>query len=258
MTTLAEIIAAATPVEGGLSATIPADWMQGRTAYGGLSAALALHAAQMSEPDLPPLRSAQISFIGPLAGPVTIRATKLRRGRTAAFIQSDVISEAGLGLRATFVFMSDHPSAVDFDQRARADRPPPAPGTKLWSGPPGFFAQNFEFLDLKDANLGPAELLRWGRMKVHAGLDPMVHLLAIADGMPPAAIRLFGQQIGPISSLTWIVNLLTPAPATADGWWLLGARSAYARNGCSSQAMAVWNADGDLIAEGMQSVAIFG
>lgn len=258
MTTLAEIIAAAAPVEDGLSATIPADWMQGRTAYGGLSAALALHAAQSSEPDLPPLRSAQISFVGPLAGGVTIRATKLRRGRTAAFIQSDVIADAGLGLRATFVFMSDQPSAVDFDQRARTERTPPAPDTKFWSGPPGFFAQNFEFFDPKDPALGPAELLRWGRMKAHAGLDPMVHLLAMADGLPPAAIRLFGQQIGPISSLTWIVNLLTPAPATKDGWWLLGARSAYARNGCSSQAMALWNADGDLVAEGMQSVAIFG
>ena len=257
MTTLAEILNGMKPVEGGFAATIPADWMQGRTSYGGLSAAIALHAAQQSEPDLPPLRSAQISFIGPLAGDVTVTATKLRRGRTAAFIQADVVSDAGLGLRATFVFMADQPSIVDFDQRPPVDRAPPPPGTKLWSGPEGFFAQNFEFLDIKEPEFGPAKLLRWGRMKVHGGIDPMVHVLAIADGMPPAAIRLFGQQMGPISSLTWIINLLTPTPATTDGWWLLRARSDYARNGCSSQSMAIWNADGQLIAEGMQSVAIF-
>ncbi|MGL1521386.1 acyl-CoA thioesterase domain-containing protein, partial [Vibrio parahaemolyticus] len=41
---------------------------------------------------MPTLRSAQVSFIGPLAGAVTVTATKLRRGRTAAFIQADIVS----------------------------------------------------------------------------------------------------------------------------------------------------------------------
>ena len=66
MTPIREILAAATPIDGGFRAQIPSDWLQGRTAYGGLSSALALHAAQGIEPDLPPLRSAQIAFIGPL------------------------------------------------------------------------------------------------------------------------------------------------------------------------------------------------
>lgn len=258
MTTLAEILASAIPAEGGFDVTIPADWMQGRTSYGGLSAALALTAAQACEPDLPPLRSAQVAFIGPLAGAVSVRATRLRRGRNAAFIQADVTGEAGLGLRATFVFMAEIASSLAFDAGVATDRRPPVPGTKLWSGPEGFFASNFEFFDPKDPDLGPADLLRWGRMKAHEGIDPMVHLIAIADGLPPGAIRLMGDMRAPVSSLTWIVNLLTPAPATTDGWWLLSARSGYARHGCSSQSMAIWNADGQLVAEGMQSVALFG
>ena len=40
MTPIRDILAAATPVEGGFRAEIPADWLQGRTAYGGLSSAL--------------------------------------------------------------------------------------------------------------------------------------------------------------------------------------------------------------------------
>jgi len=51
--------------------------------------------------------------------------------------------------------------------------------------------------------------------------------------------------------------LLTPTPVTRDGWWLLSAQSDYAKNGCSSQSMMIWNADGQPIAQGMQSVAIF-
>jgi acyl-CoA thioesterase len=258
MTALAAILAAAEPIADGFKAVIPPEWRQGRTAYGGLSTALAYHAAAASEPDLPPLRSAQVSFIGPLSGEVTVKASTLRRGRNAAFIQSDVISEAGLGYRATFVFMAGQPSRIALDARPPAGQAPPPPDAELYTGPADFFTGNFNFLDLKDATTGEAEWLRWGRLRERAGLDPVTELLAIADGLPPAAFRLFGKQPVPISSLTWIVNLLGPGACTSDGWWLLSAKSDYAQEGCSSQIMRVWNAAGELVAEGMQSVAIFG
>lgn len=258
MTSIADILAAADPIEGGFHARIPAGWLQGRTAYGGLSSALALHAAQNSDADLPPLRSAQVSFIGPLSGEVTVTATRLRRGRNAAFVQADIMSDAGLGYRATFVFMAGQPSRIALDKRARARFAPPAPDAALYVGQEDFFTSNFEFLDVKDG-LAPAEWLRWGRLRVRDGLEPMVEIMAIADALPPAALKLLGKQdrLAPLSSLTWIVNLLDPAPTTTDGWWLLGAQADYAADGCSSQTMRVWNADGNLVAEGMQSVAIF-
>ena len=43
---LPKALAAARPIDGGFATTIPDDWMQGRTSYGGFSAALALVAAQ--------------------------------------------------------------------------------------------------------------------------------------------------------------------------------------------------------------------
>lgn len=259
MTPITEIIAAARPIDTGFAAAIPVDWMQGRTAYGGLSSALAFHAAQACEPDLPPLRSAQISFIGPLAGTVEVRTAKLRRGRNAAFIQADVFAQAGLGLRATFVFMADQTSRVDYQHATSTARTPPAPDAKLYTGPDEFFTGNFNFVDIREDELGDAELLRWARLRARGGLDAMTEVLAMADGLPPAAFKLFGADANaPISSLTWIINLLTPTPTTTEGWWLLGAKSGYARNGCSSQSMAIWNAKGDMVAQGMQSVAIFG
>ncbi|MEG3088729.1 thioesterase family protein [Sphingomonas sp. PB4P5] len=256
MTSITDILAAASVTDTGFTATITPNWLQGRTAYGGLSSALALHAAQACEPDLPPLRSAQVAFIGPLSGPVTVTATKLRRGRNAAFIQSDIVSDAGLGYRATFVFMSDQLSRIDLDGRLQSDHRPPAPDAELYTGPPEFFTGNFNFFDYKDG-LGDAEWLRWGRLRERDGLDPMVEVMALADALPPAAFKLLGKQPAPLSSLTWIVNLLTPTPRTTDGWWLLSAKSDYAKNGCSSQTMMLWNADGTPIAQGMQSVAIF-
>ena len=51
MTPIADILAAAEQRKAGFRAAIPSDWMQGRTAFGGLSAALALQAALDLEPD---------------------------------------------------------------------------------------------------------------------------------------------------------------------------------------------------------------
>ncbi len=250
MTPLAQILATAG------RKTIPSDWMQGRTAYGGLSAALALQAALEVEPDLPPLRSAQVAFIGPLAGEVTVTATCLRRGRNAAFLQSDVASEAGLGLRATFVFMAPLPSAVSHDAAARAQVAPPSPDAGLYTGPDGFFTGNFNFLDLKQG--GDAEWLRWARLREPAGLDPFVELMAIGDALPPAAYKLVADRKVPLSSLNWQINFQTAEPATQDGWWLLHASADTARDGYSTQRMQIWNAAGEPIAEAMQGVAIFG
>ena len=47
-------------------------WMQGRTAYGGISSAVALAGAMALHPTEPPLRYAQISFIGPVGGDCTV------------------------------------------------------------------------------------------------------------------------------------------------------------------------------------------
>jgi len=257
MTALAELLATAEPVDGGLAVTIPPEWAQGRTTYGGLSSALALHAAQRSAPDLPPLASAQIAFVSPLAGTVRIAATVLRRGRNAAFVQSDIIGEAGLGYRATFVFMGPRESTIDLADAPGIDQPIPPADAKLYTGPADFFTGQFEFLDVKAPDLGAAEMLRWARLRNRGGLDPMIELIAVADSLPPAAFKLLGGRMVPVSSLTWIVNLLTPTPATDDGWWLLHTHSDHARHGGSSQTMALFNAAGERVAEGMQSVAIF-
>lgn len=257
MTPLGSIIGAAIADTDGFTATIPTDWMQGRTSYGGLSSALALHAAQQCEPDLPPLRSAQVAFIGPLAGVVKVTARTLRRGRNAAFIQADITADAGLGLRATFVFMTAQQSRIDFNQARAGGHQAPGADAELYTGPDEFFTGNFNFLDLKEHAPGDAELLRWARLRDADGVDPMVALIAVADGLPPAAFKLLGGGFAPVSSLTWIINLLTPEPVTRDGWWLLSAKAEYARGGCSSQDMTIWNADGEMVAQGMQGVAIF-
>ena len=234
--------------------------MQGRTSYGGLSGALALVAAQKLAGDLPPLRSATVNFVGPLAGEVTVRAKFLRRGRNASWVAAEVESEAGVGLTATFVFMGPVESKLHLHEA------PPPPGWLAPEDSPAFpahrpspgFTQHFErrFATPRAADKRP-ELNWWVRPRDAAGLDPMVALLLTADALPPGVMPLMDGWV-PVSSMTWIVNLLTPAPATRDGWWLLRAAGNSAEHGCSSQDMGIWNADGEAVVAGMQSIALFG
>jgi acyl-CoA thioesterase len=254
-----QIIADAQPREGGFSATIPAPWHQGRTAYGGVSSALALEAARRLADDLPPLRSAQVSFIGPLSGEVNVQARMMRRGRNASWVQADVSGEGGVGLSATFVFMSAMESALhlnDFPSPARV-QPEDASGGDYLRGMPDFLP-NFDWRHaLPKSETPKPEICRWMRLKDRDGLDPMVEILAVADALPPGVLPLLGKPVA-LSSMTWICNLLTPEPKTRDGWWLLRSWGNYSEHGCSSQSMGIWNTDGEPVASGMQSIALFG
>jgi len=256
MTSLRQAIDALQPAGEGWQGQVPDNWLQGRTAYGGFSTALALVASQRAAADLPPLRSAQVTFVGPLSGEIVVSARVLRQGRNATFVEAAVDGSAGAGLRATFVFMRDVSSSIDHASGRAPDFPVPGPDTPTFNGHSAVaFSRNFELLDQRDGT-GPAEWLRWARLVDRTGLDPAVELVCLADCLPPAALKLVGGP-APVSSVTWLLNLLTPAPATSDGWWLLRADTEHARGGSSSQAMAIWNADGAPIAEQMQSVAVY-
>ncbi len=247
--------------EGGggvFKAFISDEWLQGRTCYGGLSAALALAAARQTEEGLPPLRSAQVSFIGPLSGEVVVNAKIVRRGRNAAWVQADVVGEAGLGLSATFVFMNAIESHVHFsDVPAPKAQPPEECKANLIAPDALRFLQHMEWrFALPKAETPLPEIVRWVRFKDRAGLDPITEILAIADALPPGILPLTTKRM-PVSSMTWLCNFLTPTPQTRDGWWLLSSSSNFAQEGCSSEFISIWNVDGEPIASGMQSVALF-
>lgn len=253
---LKQIVDGFAPDGDGHIVTIPSTWMQGRTAFGGVSSAIGLQAAMLSQDELPPLRSAQIAFIGPLAGEVRATAKLLRRGRTAAFIQTDITGEKGLGLRAIWVFMQALESEVDYAHHDAPDIGPPPTG-ELRSGPEEFFTHNFEYAESRRPDEeGKPRFTRWMRLKEREGLRPMIELIAMADSLPPAAVALQSRG-APVSSINWFVNVLTPEPATDNGWWLVQTDSDMARHGNSSQYNGLWASDGTPVAAGMQSVALF-
>ncbi len=228
-------------------------WLQGRTAYGGASAAIALAAVKAALPDLPPLRSAQFAFVGPLGGAVQALPQLLRRGKNSAFVACDVVDEASgdVGLRALFVFMTPRASSITHDALAIPCVAPPVAMVEMPAGVPRFF-HNFEVAEAISADAG---FVRWVRLRDRTPRDAEVELIAIADALPPAALRL-ATMPGPVSTVTWQLNLVAVPRLTPGGWWLIATETLHAANGGSTQSMTIW-CDGQPVATATQSVALF-
>ncbi|MCW1428596.1 acyl-CoA thioesterase [Novosphingobium sp. JCM 18896] len=264
-TAFSEILAGAGGEPGRRTYVVTEDWHQGRTAYGGFSTALALATAIEAGEDLPPLRSAQVSMIAPVFGEVEVRARQVRRGRNATWMAAEVLREGEVAFTASFVFMGPVASAIHVNDRPVPAELIPVDEAKGFVNDrgPSFLRHNFDvrFALPRNGGLGSEdkrpEMCWWVRARDRAALDPMVELVLCADALPPGVMSLLTPAT-PVSTMQWQVNLLTPAPATRDGWWLLRSRADYAEAGCSSQRMAIWNDAGTPMLAGMQSVALFG
>lgn len=245
-----------------VTATIDPSWMQGRTAYGGISSAVALAGVMRRHQPVQPLRCAQISFVGPVGGDCRVTSRVVRQSKSSLFVDAGVSSDAGFGTAGLFTFSAPRQSHLDYDILAMPDAPPPEalepiPQTKYRPE----FTQHFDMRPVDGPKLkirqDKAEMLTWVRFNETPTCHPAIALLALGDALPPAAFHLF-HEFGPISSMNWTVNMLSSEPATDDdGWWLLSAVSRYARDGMSVQDMMIWNRAGQAVVSGSQAIAIY-
>jgi acyl-CoA thioesterase len=247
---------------GASHVTVPEDWMQGRTTYGGLTSALCLKTA------LPlaggrPLRSAQIAFVGPASGELVSVPTVLREGKNTAFISVRMTGPEGVVAECIFAFGAARESSLDFSNMI-------APAATLPSGTPPFFpdenrrpafSRHFNVRLVKGGRpitgASDGEIVLWMRHRDEAAPMDAVTLLALADSPPPAALSMLTQP-GRISSMTWMAEFLTDDISTEDGWFLAQHIAQTAQQGYSSQAMRMWNSKGEPMMVGRQTIAVFG
>jgi len=246
---------------GRIEATVPDTWMQGRTTYGGLTAALSLEAANALVDDLP-VRTAQVAFVGPVGGDVVIAPKLLRRGKNTAFVSVDMVTEGGVAAQSIFAYGKVRESQLNVSHVPMPSVPAPETANSFFrAGPRPGFTQNFEMKGV----LGGAPVSGssergiglWMRHKDGISPDDATAVLAIADCPPPAALSMQTTP-APISSMTWMAEFLTETISTEQGWYFAHSEAQTARNGYSSQAMTLWNRSGEPILIGRQTIAMFG
>ncbi len=235
--------------------------MQGRTAYGGISAALALDAVMRDHPGEAPLRSAQISFVGPVGGDCQVATRLLRQSKSSRFVTAEVTSDLGYGTNALFSFMKGRESHIDHRAIIAPDVSHPNDLASVPDHPARpLFSRKFDMRPQRGPSFGHGQdeghIVAWVRWAEQPDCDPHIALLALADALPPAATPLF-KQFGPISSSTWMQHFLSDHPQTQDGWWLMVSRTNHVANGFSAQSMYIWNSARELVSVGGQGVVLY-
>lgn len=239
---------------------VPSDWTQGRTVYGGMTAALCLMAAEELSRERP-LRSAFIGFVGPSTGALQVSAEEVRSGRNTSTVRARLSSELGPGVESLFTFAANRDSVLDTPGPHAPVAAPEAgaKGLEPREGAPAF-THNLEFIWADGSipfsgNTDPI-LRSWVRHRDEESRNHPLSLLCLADALAPAAAASL-ESFAPMSSMTWMVDFFDDVTTTRDGWWLLESRADFAHGGHSSQDMTIWNADGACVAKGRQMITLF-
>lgn len=236
------------------------DWRQGRTLFGGLSAALCYAACERLLPDLPPLRSAQIAYIGPSAGEALLRPAVLRQGKSVTFMACDLIAGGGVATRALFVFGGARPSAFVQDAPPPPSIADPEDCEPLFREGRPTFTQHFDQRLAGGARpvvgADKGEMLVWVRHLDPEAPPSLASLVALGDALPPASMPRLSAPAA-ISTISWQFDVIDAARFDVRGWHLLKSSDEATGQGYSSQTMAMWNAAGAPMLLGRQSVAVF-
>lgn len=243
-------------------AHVSEDWLQGRSAFGGLQAALGLRAMrELVSADMP-LRSLQTTFVAPVpAGPVTIRARQLRAGRSACQLEASLCDGDQTLCRMVGVFGSARSSSLNFQPEQPVVEATVARELRYVEGQMPAFMQHFRprWLrgDLPFSGGHQRDSVLQISLRDEGRVDE-THVLAFADFIPPIALGMFSAPT-PGSSLTWMIELLRDRydDLGLDDW-RVDARLIAARDGYTNQGVMLWGPRGEPVALSSQSMMVFG
>lgn len=252
------------PADGGWAAEIPEDWLQGRSVFGGLQAALAVRAMKSLAPQGLPLRTLQVTFLAPVSqGTVQITAQILRQGKNTTHVEARLV-EGGQPLCVLIgIFGAARESGVNI-----VPVQPPVESARPF---------DFRFIPGLTPNFTRHYTMRWlrgqppftgsreadavievGYAAPQPGPTTAEHIVALADVIPPAALSML-KKPAPGSSMTWTLEFLrddlAALPLTG---WRFDCSLPAAGGGYTSQSVMIWGPRGEPVALSRQNMVVFG
>lgn len=267
-TEFSAVLASLAPAaDGRLQAVVPADWLQGRTVFGGMQMALAIRGMRWAMPeesrDLP-LRSAQVTFVGPLAGDGTIVVCPelLRRGRSTSHARCDLLQAGAIAGSAIGIFGVARPSQFVHEMPAPdpGRRPDEVAQAVMATSRAPAFVQHFDMRwavgNVPYSGHHEPRSMIYGRLRdAHCGAEDA--LLALADMIPTPVLSMLTQP-APASSLSWMIEVLRdPAQLDLRDWCLIDTEVRAGTAGYLSQTSVLYGADGHAYAVSHQTVGVF-
>ncbi|OOG59960.1 thioesterase family protein [Rhodanobacter sp. C03] len=243
-------------------ATVSEDWLQGRSAFGGLQAALALRAMRELVPADMPLRTLQVTFVAPVpVGGVTIHAQRLREGRSVIQVEASLCGGDQTLCRLVGVFGSARPSVLNFQPEQSPIAAATSKELRYIEGQMPAFTQHFRARWLRGELPFGGGSQRDSVLQLSLrddGNPDETHVLAFADFIPPIALSMFATPT-PGSSLTWMIELLRDRyDDLGMDDWRVDAQLIAARDGYTNQSVMLWGPHGEPVALSRQSMVVFG
>ncbi|GGA07887.1 acyl-CoA thioesterase [Dyella caseinilytica] len=243
-------------------ASISEDWLQGRSAFGGLQAALAVQVMRDLVPENVPLRSLQVTFVAPIpAGTVRMAAKILRQGKSVTQVEARLLDGDATACVVIGVFGAARESMLRVLPVQPAVQAMATPHVLHYK--PGLlpaFTQHF------DARWLQGDIPFSGSKKttqvVEVGLKDdgvadEVQVIAFADFIPPVALSMLDRP-APASSLTWMLELFADSRGLSLQGWRIDAELQAAQAGYTSQQVMLWGPNGEPAALSRQSMVVFG
>lgn len=262
-----EYVAASTPKQGRW--TVAEGWAQGRGAWGGLVIAALIRSAETLIADpAQQLRAVTCQLLAPVAvGTMDVPAQLLRAGSTTTGVRVDAVDKSETVLATlTGVWGSDRVPDVDPDYATWSAIA--CPVTESWKsvpvvdiGPPlgPEFGAQLNFRPISGyPGQGVANTLGWVGLP-DAAADysyDAAAIVGLVDAWWPAAISILG--VGhPMGTISFSAHVVCDPAAVSGAEPLLheGFVTA-AQSGFSSEVRRLWSADGRLLVDSVQSVAI--
>jgi acyl-coenzyme A thioesterase PaaI-like protein len=240
--------------------SVPDDWLQGRTLFGGLQAAIALKAMRSLRIEAP-LRSLQATFVAPVPGGlVQAGARVLRSGKNATHVEARIVDGEQTLALVVGVFGVARESSVSVVPEQPAVAPGGAVEMAYGPGVMPSFTQHFKARWLRGGlpYSGATEkdnVIELGMRD--AGPVSEYHVVAMADFIPPIALSFLTER-APAASLTWMLEMLVDdVSALPLEGWRMDAHVSAARDGYTHQSMELWGPGGIPVALGRQTMVVF-
>lgn len=249
--------------DGRFCASVDDAWAQGRTLFGGMSAALGLRALR-THLELPTeeLRTVAVSFVGPVpSNDVAGQVELLRRGRNVTHAQATLLSDEGRPLCVV--------QAVAGRARSSAIQVP-----AVWDDVPGTADEAFEFPYLEGITPSFTQFMQ---MRIARGVMPFMGgdsssirgwcahrtphagdpeaILALLDAWPAPVLQM-GSAPFPASTVRWTCHFVEHRIPVGDQPVGYAADTVVAGDGYASFTARL-GYDGRLVAFAEQLVAVF-
>ncbi|MBW8190119.1 thioesterase family protein [Neiella marina] len=245
--------------------SIAAGWGQGRTVFGGITAALAFRAIEKRLAAPRVLRSLTTNFVGPLASEqeFEINVDILREGRSATQALASIVQNGKTTTVCQACFGDARPSKIAVQDQRSHHMPQPAKANFLPQIPkvtPKFLRHidlakqegGWPFTGKRHHTIGG-----WMRFKQPPANISDAHLIALIDAWPPTILQML-KWPAPASTMSWNLEFIHPhRPVSGENWFAYQALTRQASDGYGHTEADIYDSYGELVAISRQVVAIF-